>query len=388
MVVRFILAALLLLMFPAKVNAAFTIENIIPSEISDPNQELTLFVAASNLSSSQQYFQVAITKEGSSNYFGYTQGNSGVWTQYDSSPDFTSLLSFTPTGGTWNGEVKAKIDSADSGFSGPGTYLVKVLKYISSSGTSSNSVPITINIATQIATPTQTPTQAAKEEKKTPTINFSTPGNVKVGEEFEIAFNMSNFESGNYYVKARIGKDSSHLTLGQTFNLSWLGDTDSWSKFPHISGSGKVKSRLSPTAVAGDYKIKLSLKKGDDSPIVSEEKTISFASNPIPSSAPKSSTKTLTPTSTTKISSGIVLATSSSISTTEAMIKEFYKDKDILGTISAAKIQTPKKKPLNLLISNAIEEDFQVGGLSAIGGFVLLCAGAGLFLKKKLSQDE
>lgn len=389
MVVRLFLAALILLLFPAKVNAAFTLEAVTPTEITSETQELTLYVSATNLSSSTQYLQAAITKDGQSNYLGYTQNNSGNWVKYASSPDLSSLVSFTPTDGNWNGEVKAKIDTSDSGFAGPGTYNIKLIKYITSSGTSSNSLPLVVNISAPSKVPTQAVTEEAKKEnKKTESIVFTLPTSAKVGQEFDISFSLSNFDAGNYYIKARIGADSSHMSQGQTWSGDWLGDTDSWSKFPQVSGNGKVKVRISPAATAGDYKIKLSLKKGDDSPIVSEEKSLNFAANPITSTTVPSS-QTKPPTIAPKTSTGIVLATSSSVSSVQAMIKEHYRNKDILGTISAkTKNQNNKKKALNLLLSGKITEDFQIGGYTAIGGFILLCTGAGLFLRKKLSQDR
>lgn len=401
---KLILAALFLLAFPAKVFAAFSIENIDPTVITSVDQEIKLFVTASNLTNSTQYFQVAITKEGSSNYFGLTQNNSGGWHVYDSTPDnMSDLLNFTPVDGAWNGEVNAKLDPNDSGFTGPGVYQVKLLKHISSSGSSSNSMPITVNISQGTQVPTAQPvtqTTETKETKPTQQINFSVPTGLSVGQEFEISFTTSNFEPGTYFIKARIGKDSSHLNSGQTFNNEWLTDTDAWSKFPQTSGSSKIKVRVSPNSLSGDYKIKLSLKKGDETPIQSEEQSISFKENPNPIAATSSKTsvsKTPTPTivktSSTKTSTGIVLAAATSKdSIVEAQIAEHYKNVDLLATISAAPKKPGKiRKAINLLLSKKTEDGFPIGAVIAIFGVTLILGSLTFIFRKKifkLPQDE
>lgn len=394
MAVKLLLAALFLLLFawplfPAKVFAAFTIETVTPSDIISEDQTITLFVSASNLSSSTQYLQTAITKEGKTNYFGFTQNNSGNWIQYQSSPDLNSLLAFTPVDGNWNGEVKAKIDTSDSGFAGPGSYMIKVLKYISSSPSSSNLVPLTINIATS---PETTP----EAQSPSPTVQFSLPDNLTVGKEFEITFTTSNIEPGSYYVKSRMGVDSSHLTLGQTFNSEWLGDTDSWSKFPQVSSSSKVKVRLSPTASAGNHVLKVRLKKTDSDKIYdSEEKTVNFTQNPNPPQTSKTPPKSPTPKTPTPAQSqktGAVLATVTKTSTIEAQINEHLKSVDLLATVSGINKAIPKKKPLNLLLTKPNEENTTIFSLVATTGGLVLLGGSGIYLFRKrffgLSQDE
>ncbi len=133
------------------VSAAFSLTNISPVEISTPDQIITLEASASGLSEKTQYLQAAITKAGDNpNYFGFTQNNKGDFISYKSSPDFSefsqNFFEFTPTEGSWSGKLLAKIDPADSGFIGSGNYLVKIIRYItSSSGNSSNSLNLTIS---------------------------------------------------------------------------------------------------------------------------------------------------------------------------------------------------------------------------------------------------
>jgi hypothetical protein len=79
------------------------------------------------------------------------------------------FYNFTPVAGIWAGTISAKIDIDDGGFKGPGNYIVKLAKYITSSSPaySSNSFSIAANItptptpaptSTSTPTPTKTPT--------------------------------------------------------------------------------------------------------------------------------------------------------------------------------------------------------------------------------------
>lgn len=367
-------------LFPAQVEAAISIVRVDPIEITSENQEIKLFVTATNLSAGTQYLQAAFTKVGQANYFGYTQNSLGNWIKYDSSPDLPILLPFEPLSGEWNGEVNAKIDPADSGFTGSGDYLVKLLKYISTTGTSSNSVPVTVKLET-----TPIVESAPEETKKPASIEFSFPANLVVGQEFEIPVSLLNFEKGDFFVKARIGKDSSQLSKGQTFNGDWLKDTDSWSKFPTISSNGKITARLSPNSEPGEHKIRISVKSAEGSPIQSEEKLVSFKDNPKTQvSESESVPKTKAPVLSPKASGVVLSLATQKISTMDEAIDEHYKKIDLLATNSAIKKnELPKKKFLNLLISQENRDKFPLFELSISIGTILVAGGAFWFLHQK-----
>lgn len=163
------------LLFSSPAFAAFSITEISPKEINDPNSVVTLHASGSGLTNSKaEYLQAAITKEGeASNYFGFTQNLSDSWVKYKSSPDESTratFYTFTPTDGSWSGEVKFKIDATDSGFKGSGNYNVKLLRYItSSSSNDSNTVTLKINYNNPTPTPTVTPAATPTPTKSTPT---------------------------------------------------------------------------------------------------------------------------------------------------------------------------------------------------------------------------
>ncbi len=158
-----LVAFLFLLIFPGTSFAAISITNISPTIVNSADGLISITASASGLSSSTQYLQALFTKDGdATNYFGLTQNLSGEWYRYKSSPSLTSDLqvyfySFVPVSGAWNGTISAKLDIDDAGFKGPGNYVVKLAKYITT-GTptySSNTSLLTANIT---PTPTQTPT--------------------------------------------------------------------------------------------------------------------------------------------------------------------------------------------------------------------------------------
>jgi len=159
--------------------AALTITEASPVSISSPDDIITITASASSLQNTTQYLQIGLTKEGEpSNYFGFTKNQSEEWFKYKSSPTTSDLSSyfykFTPVGGVWFGQILAKVDIDDTGYKGAGNYIIKLIKYITSSPSySSNSATITINISsipthppTNTPTPTSSPTPTST---KTPT---------------------------------------------------------------------------------------------------------------------------------------------------------------------------------------------------------------------------
>lgn len=155
---KFALAALFLIeaLWPQDALAAISIVDVTPSMIDSSDQVISISASASGLSQKKQYLQVVFTKEGqAANYFGYTRDHSGGWYKYKSSPtdsDLTSFFGFMPSSGSWSGKLEAKIDMDDSGFTGPGNYLLKLAKYISSSAVYSDAKMIQIK-ATKPETP-------------------------------------------------------------------------------------------------------------------------------------------------------------------------------------------------------------------------------------------
>ncbi len=154
---------------PPKTYSAFTINNVAPTTIKSTEDIITVSASASGLQSSSQYLQVLWTKESEAvDYFGLTRNLTDEWFVYKSSPTTSDLAtyfySFVPLSGNWSGQLEAKIDPADSGFKGQGNYLIKLAKYITSSPSYSNSVPVAVNIS--LLSPTPTPVVVSKASYK------------------------------------------------------------------------------------------------------------------------------------------------------------------------------------------------------------------------------
>lgn len=86
--------------------------------------------------------------------------------------------------------------------------------------------------------------------------------NVTLQESFQITAKIiEGSVNTNYFIKCRIGVDSSSLNEGQTYSPltdSWLFDTDAWTKMPQItsddngSWEGTIACRVKNSATTGD----------------------------------------------------------------------------------------------------------------------------------------
>lgn len=150
------------LLFPARFFAA-SIQSIsvntTPSTI-DQSQEFEVNITLLCPNCSDSYLRAVFYPSGSS-YFGYTQSNSGSLTNV-SGGSCTSYLKISQsdltTEGTWSGKLKAKPDTENAYYKGPGEYLFKVGRYTSSCGSPLWSLETTIAIAGPTPTPTLIPT--------------------------------------------------------------------------------------------------------------------------------------------------------------------------------------------------------------------------------------
>lgn len=266
---------------------AITISNVSPTTINTTDDVITISATASGLTPSKQYLQAAFTREGdTTNYLGFTKNLSGEWYPYKSSPISSELNSyfynFTPSGASWSGEIQAKINPDDSGFAGPGNYLVKLFKYITSTGSpSTNTFSILVNIASvsgQI-TPTSTPAPSS------PGMTISVGSAQILGQEFNVSVKLENFDGNReYYLKLRAGTSENEMTKGRTRNGdAFLGDNESWSNFPVIKTSdtgfweGKIIGRIDENKPTGQYFLRLRVhKKEADTFFDSPVKTVSL----------------------------------------------------------------------------------------------------------------
>lgn len=298
-------AAIFFFVFPFSVFAALIITDVSPTVINSADETITISASASGLSNATQYLQVALTREGTStNYLGLTKNLGGEWYLYKSSPVATDLsgyfYNFTPLGSTWSGQIQAKVDINDDGFLGPGNYILKLIKYISSSGTASNN---TFIITVNIASPSSQAQDESEDTSLAPEIGVSLNDNLFLGEEFPIKLTLKNFDSNqDYYLKFRAGVDENSLTKAQTKNGSaFYGDSESWSKFPEVAtdGSGKfegqIMGRINEDKPSGQYYVRIRVHKKDgDTFYDSATKTVQLAIPPVVVTNSPVATKTAT----------------------------------------------------------------------------------------------
>lgn len=91
-------------------------------------------------------------------------------------------------------------------------------------------------------------------------LKVTTPADVWISTPFEINLDIAAQADTEYFLKARIGSDSSDLRDGQTLNEDngvWLSDSVSWTSFPHFSTDqnghwvGKLKAQASDKTKLG-----------------------------------------------------------------------------------------------------------------------------------------
>ncbi len=102
-------------------------------------------------------------------------------------------------------------------------------------------------------------------------ITISTsPSSVEKLQEFNVEYSVSLESNQQYYVKVRIGENTSSLTKGETYNettSTWLQDNSSWTSFPTITtnASGNfnstIKARAKDSAQEGSNKLTVRVRK-------------------------------------------------------------------------------------------------------------------------------
>lgn len=113
-------------------------------------------------------------------------------------------------------------------------------------------------------------TSSQDQQQAEPTISFTAPPSVTAGVEFSVTVNLSNFESGTYYIKVRVWQGESDK-YGNTLGSSgWLTQGAEWSKFPTVSipssgsSSATVKAKVDDDAPAGRYEIQVRTHKDSE----------------------------------------------------------------------------------------------------------------------------
>lgn len=150
--------------FPSFTYALTISISNLPSEINF-NQETEVGLYFSCSGCGDNSYMRGVFYHSGTNYFGFTQNNSGSWigSETDRSLYF-NISKADLIDASWSGELKVKPDPQDTAFSGTGEYLFKIGRYTSSSDSSadwSNELTIKIIGPTPSPTVTSTPTQTA-----------------------------------------------------------------------------------------------------------------------------------------------------------------------------------------------------------------------------------
>lgn len=129
---------------PLKTQSAFIIGDILSEINSNQESEPLISLKLPNNPNEVFFLKGAFKKEGSSNYFGQTYSDGWV----GNSEKYSKQLKIsTDASGIWEGKIKVKPDTGDSGFDGTGNYVFKVARYSDSGSgpTWSNEATIKIN---------------------------------------------------------------------------------------------------------------------------------------------------------------------------------------------------------------------------------------------------
>jgi hypothetical protein len=149
----------------------------IPLTIDQANDfEVSILFACSSCTS-DSYLRGVFYPSGSS-YFGYTQDNSGNWSNAaggSCTSYYKVLLSDLSKEGTWSGKLKVKPDIENGFYNGPGEYLFKVGRYTPSCGSPTWSSEATVAITGPTPTPTSAPTPVPTSTPTPAPTNTPTP---------------------------------------------------------------------------------------------------------------------------------------------------------------------------------------------------------------------
>lgn len=225
---------------------------------------------------------------------------------------------------------------------------------------------------------------------------------VTIGSDFNVSISASGLEPGaSYYFKSRIGKTSSEMTKGETYNpssSSWLGDSDVWTEFPAFaansegSSSATLKARAKSSAETGQNNLVVRLRKigassnaGDSdaitinllsAPLPSETPTPlpTTTSLPEPTTTPIPVTKTPTPTSKkpTPAPSQVLLSVTPTVTSDELVVQE--------AAVSTSLEPSPTPQTLGVSASSDSSTKGKLVPIALIGLGVILIGFSGTFI--------
>jgi hypothetical protein len=123
----------------------------------EPESEFPVSATLECARCSDSYLRAVFFPSGT-NYFGFTQNNSGSWISTTSDKTQYFLVTADQVqSGTWSGQLHVRPDIASSDYTGPGSYNFKLIRYTASGSKSAETDPVTIQIIGPSLAPTSRP---------------------------------------------------------------------------------------------------------------------------------------------------------------------------------------------------------------------------------------
>jgi len=128
----------------------------------DEEFQVNLSLTVNNADNKTYYLRGVFEQTGSENYCGYTwNGRNWFSGPYSSNDGWKSFLPVTVISSTWSGELKARINTSDSGCRVSGNYFFKIQRF-TESGSASFDTQNELNLSIIIPTVTPTPEPTVK----------------------------------------------------------------------------------------------------------------------------------------------------------------------------------------------------------------------------------
>ncbi len=164
------------LFLPGNVLAASIQISNAPVQLSSPEEECSanILLTVSVSDGTVYYLRGVFYEPGTSNYCGYTwNGNAWFKGPYSSNEGWKNFLKVTVQSASWSGQLKAKLDTEDTGCKDSGIYNFKIQRFTQNGyGTFDSQNEQTVEVIIPTPTPTPTPTPEAEsgaEPASTPT---------------------------------------------------------------------------------------------------------------------------------------------------------------------------------------------------------------------------
>lgn len=225
----------------------------------------------SGLSNNTIYrLRVALTPQGTSNYFGSTYNGSSWYNGTPSPINYSNFLSITTdNSGSWSGTIQGKVELSDPNFPGSSaTYDLKAGRY-TETGTSptwSNTLQIAVVApspapsAAASPAPSFTPAPSTPQSESSFTIS-DVPSQINSDQVFAVKVNLSmpNSQNSDYYLKVAFKKADGTRYFGLTkVNNKWIeygDDNENQYKITtNSSGNWTGNLEVKPDTNDSDYK--------------------------------------------------------------------------------------------------------------------------------------